>query len=184
MYKMIPWSDDLDLHEFYKTALQKGYNNNSSKKTLVDCFNNEKEKSVWILYYNRKPVGSVAAHSLELFGNKSYRICARTCVFTDRLPLTSLRTIKGIVEHQNITAQFFIPTCINWAGIENNLYISSNESMEASQRLVHNIFCPALEKTGNLSYKGDFFYRGHIQSFWKLNVEKFYQDLEKYGRWK
>lgn len=184
MYKMIPWSENLDLNEFYAIAAQKGFTNNSSQQSLVNCFDREKEKSVWILYYNDRPVGSVAAHSLDLFGENSYRICARTCVFTDLLPFNSLRTIKGITQHQNITSQFFIPACIEWAGPEKELYISSNQSMEASQRLVHTIFCPALEKTGNLSYCGDHYYRGHVQSFWKVNVENFYQDLEKYGRWK
>jgi hypothetical protein len=183
MYRIIPWSIDLDLTEFYSTALQKGYVNNSSQRALINCFDKEKEKAVWILYYKDKPVGSVAAHSLDLFGENSYRICARTCVFTDQLPLNSLRTLKGITQHQNFTAQFFIPTCVEWAGKDKNLYISSNQSSEASQRLVHTVFCPALEKTGNLIYSGDYFYRGHTQSFWKLNVEKFYHDLEKYGKW-
>lgn len=184
MYKIIPWNESLDLTEFYSKALSKGFVNNSSQKMLVDCFNSEKEKQVWVLYFNNKPVGTVAAHSLNFLGENSYRICARTCVFSDELPLTSLRTLKGITTHQNVTAQFFIPVCIEWAGPTKDLYISSNQSTEASQRLVHTIFCPALEKTENLTYAGDYVYRGHVQSFWKLNVEKFYNDLNKYGRWK
>jgi hypothetical protein len=183
MYKIIPWSPDLNLEEFYKTAESKGFLNNSNQKMLVDCFQKEREKQVWILYYNDLAVGSVAAHSLDLFGENSYRICARTCVFTDQLPLNSLRTLKGITQHQNFTAQFFIPTCVEWAGKDKNLYISSNQSSEASQRLVHTVFCPALEKTRNLIYSGDYFYRGHTQSFWKLDVKNFYTDLENYGRW-
>ncbi len=183
MYKIVPWSKDLDLTAFYQKADLKGYKNNSSEQMLIHSFNKEKKKQTWILYYNEKPVGSVASHSLDLFGDNSYRICARTCVFTDELPLNSLRTIKGITQHQNVTAQFLIPTCIDWAGKENDLYISSNESKEASQRLVHTIFCPALEKTGVLEHSGDHFYRGHVQSFWKLNVKKFFEDLDYYGRW-
>jgi len=183
MYKIVPWSTDLDLTSFYQKADSKGYKNNSSEKVLVNCFDKEREKQVWILYYNNKPVGSVAAHSLDLFSESSYRICARTCLFTDELPLNSLRTIKGITQHQNVTAQFLIPVCIDWAGRDKDLFISSNQSQEASQRLVHTIFCPALEKTGILMHWGDYFYRGHIQSFWKLNVDKFLEDLNKYGRW-
>ncbi len=184
MYKIIPWSENLNLEEFYNTAKQKGFINNSSKKNLVDCFDREKAKAVWILMYNNNPVGSVAAHSLDIFDKESYRICARTCVFTDHLPLNSLRTLQGITQHQNVTAQFFIPTCIEWAGSDKDLYISSNQSTEASQRLVHTVFCPSLAKTKNLHYAGDYFYRGHMQSFWKLDVTNFYNDLEKYGRWK
>ncbi len=41
MYKIIPWSENLNLEEFYNTAKQKGFINNSSKKNLVDCFDRE-----------------------------------------------------------------------------------------------------------------------------------------------
>ena len=84
MYKIVPWSKDLDLTEFYQQAESRGFKNNSSQQALVDCFNNEKEKQVWILYFNNQPVGSVAAHSFDdVMGPDSYRIAARTCVFTD-----------------------------------------------------------------------------------------------------
>lgn len=183
MFEITKWNQSLDLDSFYKNADQKGYVNNSSQKSLIDCFNNEREKQVWILYYNNNPVGSVAAHSLDLFDETSYRICARTCILTDLLPIKSLRTMKGITEHQNYTAQFFIPTCIEWAGKDKSLYITSNRSKEASQRLVHDIFCPALEKKGILKYQADILYRGLEQTFWKLNVENFYRDLSRYSRW-
>ena len=49
---MIPWTEDLDLSIFYQEAEKRGFKNNSSKKMLVDSFRNEKEWSVWILYYN------------------------------------------------------------------------------------------------------------------------------------
>ena len=38
MFKMIPWSSDLDLTEFYIKAETKGFKNNSTQKMLVDCF--------------------------------------------------------------------------------------------------------------------------------------------------
>jgi hypothetical protein len=183
MYKLIPWSDDLNLAEFYDKAKNKGFDNNSSQKMLVDSFSNEFEKEIWIFYYNDKPVGSVAAHSFDVLGSKSYRICARTCLFTDELPITSLRTLTGITTHQNIVAQFFIPKCIEWAPHNADLYITSNESKTGSQRLVHKIFCPALEKKGILTYQKNIDYRGINQSVWKLNTEKFIEDLKRYKRW-
>jgi len=129
MYKITPWSTDLDLTEFYQIAESKGFYNNSSQKALVDCFNNEREKSVWILYYNNKAAGSVAAHSLDILGKNSYRICARTCVFTDLLPLQQLRSLRFTCQyHQNITGQFYIPTCIEWAPSGSDFYITSNNS--------------------------------------------------------
>ena len=42
MYKLINYSDDLDLNSFYANALKRGFVNNSSKKTMIDCFANEK----------------------------------------------------------------------------------------------------------------------------------------------
>jgi len=183
MFDIIKWNESLDLKSFYNTAEEKGFVNNSSQQKLVNCFDNEREKQVWMLFYNLTPVGSVAAHTINLFGDNSYRICARTCILTDLLPIKSLRTMRGITEHQNYTSQFFIPTCIEWAGRDKNLFITSNSSKEASQRLVHELFCPALEKKGILEYYGNKIYRGLEQSFWKLDVNKFYEDLNRFSRW-
>jgi hypothetical protein len=184
MYKIIPWSVDLDLDNFYKKASDRGFENNSSKKVLVDCFNNERESQVWILYQNDNPIGSVAAHSLDILGPNSYRICARTCTFVEANNRTSLSTANIIFnQHQNLTAQFFIPTCIDWCGKDNNMYISSNDSLIGRQRLVHKLYCPSLEKIGTLKKSGEIQYRGHLQTFWKLNVETFNEQLSKYPRW-
>lgn len=184
MYKIIPWSSKLDLDEFYKTAKEKGFENNASQQMLVDCFQKEREKQVWILYHNDYAVGSVAAHSLDLFEEKSYRICVRTCVFTDKLPILTLRSRKRTIQqHQNITAQFFIPTCIEWAGKDSTLYISTNESPVGSQRLVHTIYCPALAETGALIKQHELMYRGHVQTFWKLNSKIFLEQLSQFPRW-
>lgn len=184
MFELKEWSEEFDLTDFYIKAKQKGYENNSSQKALIDCFNNEKEKQVWILFHCGKPIGSVASHSLELLGKNSYRICARTCILTDETGIDHLRTIrKTIQQHQNITAQYFIPKCIEWAGKDKDLFISSNSSKSASQRLVHEIYCPSLEKTGALTKHTEKEYRGMIQTFWKLNTDIFLEQLEKYGRW-
>lgn len=180
---MVPWSEELDLADFYKKAEAKGYVNNSSQKKMVDCFNNERVKQVWILYKDNTPVGSVAAHSLDFLGPNAYRICARTCVFTDELERTALRTISVITHHQNYTSQYYIPTCIDWAPPGADLYITSTEKSEGSQLKVNRTFCPALEKTGVLSFAGRRVYRDTEQNFWKLNVENFYRDLDHYGRW-
>jgi hypothetical protein len=183
MYKVIPWSPDLNLTEFYATASARGFVNNASQKMLVDCFNNEREKQVWILYYNKIPVGSVAAHSFDEMGPNSYRIAARTCVFTDLLPLNTLRTANQIVTHQHVTSQFLIPTCIEWAPKGSNLYITSNENDAGTQRLVHRIFGPAMEKSGQMKRVKELFYRGTTQTIWQLLPDRFYEELGKYSRW-
>lgn len=184
MYKIIPWSADLDLTEFYQTAESKGFLNNASQSTMIDCFKNEKQWAVWVLYYNNRPVGSVAAHSFEEMGPNSYRIAARTCVFTDHLPTNSLRTKNQIVTHQHVTSQFLIPACIEWAGAGNNLYITSNQSSVGTQRLVNNIFCPAMEKTGQMKKVKEMMYRGVVQTIWQLYPDRFFEELNKYPRWK
>jgi hypothetical protein len=116
-------------------------------------------------------------------GPDAYRICARTCVLTDLLPRTSLRTITGIINHQNYTAQYLMPACIEWTPPWADLYITSTENAVGSQRLVNRIFCPALEATGVLEFAGKYVYRDTEQNFWRVNVNKFYQELDIYGRW-
>ncbi len=183
-YKLVKWHEGLDLNDFYQTALKKGFENNSSQKNLVDVFNSERDKAVWILYYNGLPVGSTACHSLDIFDKKSYRICARTCLFTDLLPLSHLRSLNyTIKKHQNVTAQFFIPKCIEWAPSDADLYISTNMSSVGSQQKVHKIYCPALESTGALTRICDEYYRGHIQTFWKLNRSAFLEQLNNNFKW-
>ena len=183
MYKLVPWSDRLDLTDFYQEATNRNLVNNASQRMLVDCFQNEQAWAVWMLYYNDTVVGSVASHSLPELGPTAYRICARTCVFTNLLPITHIRTLSGITEHQNITAQFFIPQCVKWAGADKDLYITSHPSDVGTQRLVHNIFCPALVKTGVLERACELEYRGHLQTLWRLNVPVFLEQLKHHPAW-
>ncbi len=183
MYKMVQWSKDLDLTEFYNDAERRGFVNNASQKMLVDSLAKEREWCVWILYYNNTAVGSVGAHSFPEMGENAYRIAVRTCIFTDKLPLTTLRTRNQIVTHQHATSQFLIPSCIDWAPSNSLLYITSNESDTGTQRLVHRIFGPAMEQTGQMKRIKEIFYRGTEQTVWQLFPEKFYEELNKYKRW-
>jgi len=188
MFSLIEWDESLDLSEFYSEALRRGFINNASKEKLVDCFNNERKKQVWILYYKNNAIGSVAAHSFDdIMGSTSYRIAARTCVFTDKIDGlygSALRTKKVITHNQNPTAQFLIPKCIEWAPKNSKLYITSNESTVGTQRSVHNIFGPLMEKEGIMKRIKTVFYRGHEQTVWELFPDKFYEILNKYPRWK
>jgi hypothetical protein len=186
MFEVIPWSPELDLTEFYAEASKRGFENNASQAALVDCFRKEKHKQVWILYCQGQAVGSVAAHSFPEMGPDAYRIAARTCVFTDKLPGTygkGLRTISVITDHQNPTAQFLIPACIEWTPPWADLYITSNESAVGTQRLVHRIFGPAMEALGLMKEIKKMEYRGHEQSIWQLYPDKFLKDLAKFPSW-
>lgn len=183
MYNIVKWTPDLDLTEFYATAEAKGFVNNASQKMLVDSLAKEKEWCVWILYYNDKAIGSVGAHSFPEMGDNAYRIAVRTCVFTDMIPTSTLRTKNQIVTHQHVTSQFLIPACIEWAPKGSNLYITSNESSVGTQRLVHRIFGPAMESTGQMKRITEIEYRGTNQTVWQLYPDIFLSELAKYPRW-
>jgi hypothetical protein len=153
---------------------------------MIDCFDNEREKSAWILYCDEVAVGSVAMHSFDIMGDNCYRICARTCVFTDMLPGVygrGLRTISVITELQNPTAQFFIPTCIAGAPKGSRLFITSTDSDLGTQRLVHRIFGPAMVRRGMMQQIGDVVYRNTNQTVWELFPDVFMSELAKYPSW-
>jgi hypothetical protein len=125
------------------------------------------------LFYNDVAVGSVAAHSID----EGYRICARTCVLSELLPLHTLRTRNQIVTHQHVTAQYLMPACVEWVGKKGNMYITSHPCNVGTQRLVHTVWGPSLEKTGVLTREFEKLYRGHNQTFWKLNADVFLEQL-------
>lgn len=181
MYKILEFSDNLVLDDFYKLAHAKGYNNNTSKEVLYDTFAHCERFQTWILYYNESAVASVSAHSLEELGilGEAYRIAARTCVLADLTERPkNLRTENTIfTQHQHLTAQVLIPLCIEWAGRDKDLYISTNENDTGKQKAVHKKYCPSLLKSGVLEEPIELEYRLSIQCFWKMNVDVFYNQL-------
>jgi len=183
MYKIIPWSDTLDLTEFYAEAERRGFVNNASQRVMVDCFNNEQEKQIWILYQNDKAVGSVAAHSFEIMGDDCYRVLARTCSFGTARPNNGLVTTKRLIaEHQNLTDQFLLPVCIEWAKGK-KIFATSNESEEASQRLVHRHYFPTLAKLGIVERIQNLIYRNTEQTVWQIYPDRFNENLNRFSRW-
>lgn len=184
MYKIIEWDSKLDLTEFYSTAASRGFANNSNQKSMIDCFRNEKKFNAWILYKKDRAIASVVAHSFDdVMGKDSYRVLSRCCVLDGARENFGLITPKrAIAEHQNITDQFLLPVCIDWAGKE-NLYATSNASKIASQRLVHSIYFPTLAKIGIVEEIKDIHYRGTDQTVWKINADRFLENLQKYPRW-
>lgn len=185
MYKLVNWSPLLDLSEFYKESHNRGFVNNASQKVMIDCFRNEKEWNAWILYYNNRAIGSVAAHSFDEVVPNSYRILARVCVFGEARQNKGLITPKKLIaEHQNLTDQFLLPQCIEWVNGRGRMFATSNYNEHASQRLVHKHYFPTLEKIGIVSkHMHQLYYRGTEQTVWEIHPTKFYQNLEKYTRW-
>jgi hypothetical protein len=182
MYKIIPWSDDLDLTDFYSEAAARGFVNNASQQAMIDCFRNEAEWAAWILYQDHKAVGSVAAHSFIPMGPNAYRVLARTCTFGTARQHGGLITPKKLIaEHQNLTDQFLLPACINWA--KGELYATSNTSTVASQRLVHNHYFPTLAKLGIVERVCEMNYRNTEQTVWRIYPDRFLENLNRYPRW-
>ena len=184
MYKIIPWSADLDLKDFYAEAKRKGFVNNSSQKAMIDCFRNEREWNAWILYNEDKAVGSVAAHSFDDVMPGGYRILTRVCTFAEERTGSGLITPKRLVaEHQNLTDQFLLPQCIEWVAGRGRMFSTSNASKEASQRLVHSYYFPTLAKIGIATKVKEIHYRHTDQTVWEIHPDKFLENLERYPRW-
>jgi len=182
MFTIKEYNDSLDLSQYYQLAHDRGFYNNDSKEKLINTWQHMDRWQVWLLYYNDQIVGSIAAHSLEELGilGDAYRIAARTCTFDDLTgQRKTLRTANTIIaKHQNLTAQLLLPLCIDWAGRDKDLYISSNENDTGTQKYVHKLYCPGLRKINILENPIELEYRGAIQSFWKMNVSEFYQQME------
>jgi len=179
-YKIIEYNDNLDLEDFYNEADSRGFVNNNSRKTLVDCFANEKERQVWILYYKDKAVGSVAAHSFDDYKPGAYRILARTCVLSDLTPFRRVGTIEAFKKHQHVTARFFLPACVEWCGIDSDMYITTHPEPTGQMKAVHRLITSVWQRTGLIEKEKDIEYRGSVQSVWKVNAHKFMAELEKY----
>ena len=182
MFTVVEWNESLDLTEFYNSAASKGFANNASQQAMIDCFRNEAEWAAWILYQDNTAVGSVAAHSFAPMGPNAYRVLARTCTFgTARQNGGLITSRKLIAEHQNLTDQFLLPACINWA--KGDLYATSNASEIASQRLVHRHYFPTLAKLGIVERVCEMNYRNTDQTVWRIYPDKFLANLERYPRW-
>ena len=150
---------------------------------LVETIAKEDQWQVWMLLYNNMIVGSTAAHSFPEMGPNSDRIAVRTCAFTDMMHITRARTRQGVVEHQHVSPQYFMTAGIEYFGKENNFFITSNGNAAGTQRRVHRTWAPLLQREGTLSKECDLHYRGTDQTVWRVNVDKFYEDLDRYGRW-
>lgn len=184
MHRLVEWNENLDLSEFYIEAARRGFVNNSSQKSMIDCFRNEREWNAWILYEDDKPVGSVAAHSFDDVVPGGYRILTRVCTFAESRPMKGLiKAHRLCAQHQNLNDQFLLPQCISWVGDRGPMFATSNTSKEASQRLVHTIYFPTLEKAGIVKKIKDIHYRTTDQTLWQIFPDKFKENLQRYPRW-
>lgn len=184
-FEIKKWDSSLDLSEFYAKASKRGFVNNSNQKSMIDCFKNEKEWGAWILYQNSSPIGTVAAHSFDdVMGENTFRILARTCILEGVRSKGLMVAKTAIQQHQNMTNQFLLPTCLEWVNNRGRVFATSNYNNEASQRLVHCYYFPILEKMGLVKKcLENIVYRYTTQTVWEIYPDKFLEDLSRYPRW-
>jgi hypothetical protein len=182
-YKIEIYNGSQDLTEFCLTAKQRGYLNNSNKQILIDYISKYEDATLYLLYYKNKIVGTSVSHSLKelgILGKNAYRIAARTCLIPHD-NINKIYTYNQIKTHQGPAPQILIPVCIEHLGKEKPLYISSNENETGTQQHVHRLYCPLMNKVGVLQDPIELEYKGTFQYFWRVNVEEYYSQLEKYS---
>ena len=168
---------DTGLSDFFEIAQQRGLENNSSVESIYS-YRDERRHALFLLRDGQDVIGTFGAHSFELFPN-AYRVCARACILTDRTQHSGLRTVNQIRTHSNVLAIYGLKTCIEWVNEPDaNLYITTHPSHVGAMKLMHRIVLPEFEKTGLVSKVGEFVYRNSLQTFWKLDVSKYYEQIQ------
>lgn len=186
MFELKLYNNDIDLSDFYKEAEKKKFYNNSSQEMLIDYISKYEDSKLWILLYNEKVVGTVVAHRLRelgILGKDAYRIGARTCVLTHLIGKQRVKSLKGKTDiHYSHASQFLLPACIEGIGKDKPLYLSTHTGNVGSQNKVHNFWAKHFYMAGVLENPIELEYRGSFQTFWKVNVDKFYETL-RLSRW-
>lgn len=180
MLKLVEFNENLNLQSFYDECTKRGLINNNSQEKIYDSFKRYNKFQTWILFKDKNPVGSVVTHSFEDYKPNSYRILARTCVLSDKSPFKFIRTIKNIKEHQHIVARYFLPNCIEWCGIESDMYITTHPENTGTMKAVHNVFIKVLVNKGLVKKVDEIYYRNSLQTIWKVNGRKLLEDIKKY----
>lgn len=186
MFELKLYNNDIDLSDFYKEAEKKKFYNNSSQEMLIDYISKYEDAKLWLLLYDKKVVGTVVAHRLRelgILGKDAYRIGARTCVLTHLIGKQRVKSLKGKTDiHYSHASQFLLPACIEGVGKDNPLYLSTHIGNVGSQNKVHNFWAKHFHIAGVLENPIELEYRGSFQTFWKVNVDKFYETL-RLSRW-
>lgn len=186
MFDIKLYNDDIDLNNFYAEAFKKKFYNNCSKEILIDYIKKYEDANMWILLYGNNAVGTVVAHKLKelgILGKDAYRIGARTCVLTHLIGKHRVKSLKGKTDiHYSHASQFLLPACIEGVGRDKPLYLSTHTGNVGSQNKVHLFWAKYFHKAKVLEDPIELEYKGTFQTFWKINVEKFYETL-KPNRW-
>jgi len=178
-FKVERWQEGIDLTDYYARAEAKGFVNNASREMLIDCFNNEREMHLFLLYEDDTIIGTQVLHTFDELGPNAWR-AGRTSLLVP--PLGKGRSI--ITKFQNHTDQFLHPAVIKFVTERNGeLYSTTNMNPEAKQNQSHLIYFPLLEKMGVVDKVKDMEYRYTKQSVWKFNFNRFWELYNLFPKW-
>ena len=181
MYKVVRWNESIDLTDFYAKAEQKGFLNNSNRHMLIDCFNNEREYYLNLLYENDTIIGCQVVHSFDdVAGPGAYR-SGRTCTVGGSRRLLGRATITKM---QNYVDQFLHPASFKLIeSLGGTHYSTSNILKVGSQEKVNRTYFKELERQGIVTYVKDIEYRNTPQTLWRFNNERFWKLKSIYPSW-
>ena len=180
MLKLVEFDENLNLQSFYDECTKRGLINNNSQKKIYDNFKKYDKFQTWVLIRDNNPVGSVVAHSFDDYKPSSFRILARTCVLSDKSNFKAMGTVENFKKHQHITARYFLPKCIEWCGVENDMYITTHAEKTGKMSAVHRIVTNFWKNKYLIQEVEIINYRKSLQTLWKLNTQKFLNELKLY----
>lgn len=173
------WQINVDLTDYYKRAKEKGFVNNASREMLIDCFDNESQMHLFLLYEDDTIIGTQVLHTFPEMGPNCWRV-GRTSLLVP--PLGKGKSI--ITKFQNHTDQFLHPAVIKFVSErKGELYSTTNMNPEAKQNQSHLIYFPLLEKMGVVDKVGDMEYRYTNQTVWKFNFNRFWELYNLFPKW-
>lgn len=187
-WKIETYDGSQNMEDFYAEAIKKEFYNNSNTNILFETLNNadNNDTVLHLLYYKERIVGTVVTHNLKelgILGKDAYRIASRTCVLTHLIDdwKPGMKLFSWLTWNHP-TAQFLIPACIKTVGRDKPMYISTHNGGIGKQNAVHKLWSKAQIQAGILTDSVELEYKGHIQTFWKFDVERFTEILSE-KRW-
>ncbi len=184
MLKLVEFDEDLDLSFFYEECKKEGLKNNSSQNRIYDKFKVYDKHMTWILYNNHFPVGSTVAHSFDDYEKGSFRIMATTCILSKYSTFNTnygrMGYLAGFKKHFHPSARFFVPACIDWCGINSNMYITTHPEKTGQMKKVHGLIMKLWEGMKLVTKVDEIDYRNSKQTVWRFDAKEFLKQLDKY----
>jgi len=173
MYTVKEYHPKMDLNQFYEEARKRNYHNNDSYESMIKPFEDLPDTKIFILYYNNRVVGTSISHPFL----NGYRIFTRLCVFIDMTHFQGCWTPQIFKRHQHVTPQIFFR---EHSKLKGPLYFTTHSENTGKMTSMHRSVTKWLEECEIINWWGDINYRGCVQSVWKVNTQKWLNDMNKY----